>query len=47
MQEMYQIQLLNKIAKEGTDCYDPANYTTGTDIENAKNSCIIDKNRIL
>ena len=31
---MYQIQLLNKIAKEGTDCYDPANYTTGTDIEN-------------
>lgn len=31
---MYQIQLLNKIAKRGTDCLDASKYTTGTEIAN-------------
>ena len=31
---MYNIQLLNKIAKVGTNNLDPANYNIGTDVEN-------------
>ena len=29
---MYNIKLLNKIAKVGTDCLDPAKYTVGEDV---------------
>ena len=31
---MYNIQMLNKIAKVGTDNLDPAKYTLGTEVEN-------------
>ena len=31
---MYNIKLLNKIAKIGTDSLDPKNYNIGTEVEN-------------